>query len=121
MSVTDKDIKAGLDAKEAKHDAVIPAKAAGFGAVSVKVDLAGFDDPAQTLVIEAFSGKQRIAYMSRPGGPREQVNLVGERIADPDTLVFETSSNGEHKDAITVTTTVKGADVAKQPFEVATR
>jgi len=118
MSVTKEDIKAAL---EAKRDDVIPAKTQGFGTISVKLDLAGFDDPAQTLIIEAFAGKQRIAFMSRNGGPREQTNIVGQRIANPDTLVFETSSNGEHKGEITVTTTIKGGDVAKQPFEVATR
>lgn len=118
MSVTKEDIEAAL---EAKHDAVIPAKGQGFDVVSVKLDLSGFDDEKQTLIIEAFAGRQRIAYMERPGGPREQTNIVGDRIADPDTLVFETTSNREHKGAITVTTTIKGGDVAKQPFEVATR
>lgn len=118
MSVTKEEMKATL---ESKRDDIIPAKTQGFETVSVKLDLAGFDDPSQVLIIEAFAGKQRIAYMSRNGGPREQTNIVGQRIANPDTLVFETSSNGEHKGEITITTTIKGSDVAKQPFEVATR
>lgn len=118
MSVTKEDIKSAL---EAKRDDIIPAKAQGFGTISVKLDLAGFDDPAQTLIIEAFAGEQRIAYMACQGGPRPQTTITGARIPDPDTLVFETGSNGEYKEQITVTTTIKGADVAKSPFEVATR
>lgn len=121
MSATRDDVKAGLEALEAKHDVEIPAKGQGFDVVSVKVDLSDCDDPAQVLIVEAFAGRERIAYMERPGGPREQTNTAGDRIADPDTLVFETSSNREHKGGITVTTTIRGADKAKVPAEVATR
>lgn len=121
MSATEKDVKGGVIAREAKHDAEIPAKGQGFDTVSVKVDLSDCDDPAQVLVVEVFAGRQRIAHMERPGGPREQTTITGQRIADPDTLVFETGSNREHKGDITVTTTIKGADKAKAPTEVATR
>lgn len=107
--------------REAQHASVIPAKEAGFGAVAVKVDLSGFDDPKQTLIVEVWAGNECIARMECQGGPRPQTTITGERIADPDTLVFETGSNREHKVDVTVTTTLRGADVAKSPFEVATR
>jgi len=118
MSSTKEDIKSSL---EAKHDIIIPAKTKGFDIISIKVDLSDFDDEKQTLVIEAFSGQERIAYMERPGGPREQTNIVGDRISNPDTLIFETSSNKEYKSEIIITTTLKGGSISKQPFEVNTR
>jgi len=118
MSVTKEDIKATL---EAKHDVEVPAKVQGFDVISVKVDLSDCNDPSQVLIVEAFAGRQRIAYMERPGGPREQTNIVGDRIANPDTLIFETTSNREHKGPITITTTIKGGNKAKTPLEVATR
>lgn len=109
------------DVIEAKRDDVIPAKVAGFGEISVKIDLAGFDNPAHTLMVEAFADNQRIAYMEAQGGPRPTTTIAGDRIANPDLLVFVTGSNREHKGAIRVTTTIKGDTRAKTPLEAVTR
>lgn len=106
---------------EASRDDIVPAKAAGFDELSVKLDLTGFDDPKQTLVIEAWAGDRVIARMESQGGSRPTANIVGEKIANPDLLVFVTSSNREHKGDIKVTTTVVGDARQKVPNEVLTR
>lgn len=106
---------------EAVRDDIVPAKTTGFDELSVKVDLTGFDDPKQTLVIEAWAGDKRIAYMAAQGGPRPTATITGAKIENPDLLVFETGSNREHKDEIKVTTTVIGDVRQKAPLEVLTR
>lgn len=106
---------------EAARDDIVPAKPAGFQELSVKVDLTGFDDPKQTLVIEAWEGQQRIARMEAQGGPRPTENIAGEKVANPDLLVFTTASNREHKGDVKVTTTVIGDARQKAPIEVLTR
>ncbi len=106
---------------EASRDDIVPAKTAGFDELSVKVDLTGFDDPTQTLVIEAWAGDKRIAYMTAQGGPRPTETITGAKIAEPDLLVFTTGSNREHKTEVKVTTTVIGDARQKAPSEVLTR
>lgn len=106
---------------EAARDDIVPAKAAGFDEISVKVDLAGFDDPAHTLVIEAWADGRRIAYMEAQGGPRPTADITGAKIANPDLLVFVTGSNREHKGEIKITTIVKGDARQKSPIEAITR
>lgn len=106
---------------EATRDDIIPAKTDGFNSISIKIDLTGFDNPDQTLIVEAWAGQERIASMESQGGPRPTENIVGEKIANPDLLVFVTSSNREHKGDIKVTTTVKGDARQKAPLEVLTQ
>lgn len=106
---------------EASRDDIIPAKTQGFDEVSVKIDLTGFDDPSHILIVEAWAGLQRIAHMEAQGGPRPMTDITGAKIADPDLLVFVTGSNREYKEAVKVTTTIKGDARAKTPLEVVTR
>lgn len=109
------------DKAEISRDDFVPAKPMGFDEISVKIDLTGFDDPAHTLIVEAWASNQRIAHMEAQGGPRDTINIAGEKIENPDLLVFNTSSNREHKGEVKVTTTVKGDARAKAPSEVLTR
>lgn len=111
----------GSEVIEAIRESVIPAKASGFDEVSVKIDLSGFDDPTHTLIVEIWSGSQRIAYMEAQGGPRPATDITGKKIVDPDLLVFATGSNRDHKNEIKVFTKVKGDVRQKTPLEVLTK